>query len=102
MVDEWGEEIDETGVSDGTDADPCVAVGSVDINTMSTQEFMALADWQFTTVLAQIMGELNVVQRRRTELSVFYYEYKALQERERNLTAQKSACQTILRTGREV
>jgi hypothetical protein len=107
MVNPWGEEV-ETGVNVAGDeiidppADPPAPnPGNIDINTMSTQEFMALQGWQFQTVLAQVIGELNSVQRRRAELAVFYYEYKSLQERERNLVAQKSACQTILRTERE-
>jgi len=101
-MNEWGDEEVETGheeVGQEEPADP--GKRDVDITTMTTKEFMDLSDWQFQRVLAQIMGELNVVQRKRTELAPYYYEYKSLQEYERNLSAQKSACQSILRTARE-
>jgi hypothetical protein len=74
---------------------------AIDVNTMSTADFMALADWQWTIVLQQIVAEIGAVQRRRGELAPFYYEYKGLQEKERSFTSMKSAVQTLLRTGRE-
>ena len=107
MVDEWGDEVEgevlETGVIDPVDPpeqkphDP----SSIDINTMSTQDFLALTDWQFNRVLVQIVAELGNCARKRAEIAPFYYEYKGLQEQERTLVAQKSAVQSILRTARE-
>ena len=74
---------------------------AIDVNTMSTGDFLKLADWQWTIVLQQLIAELGMCQRRRAELSPYYYEYKGTQEKERNLTSMKSAVQTLLRTTRE-
>lgn len=107
----WGDDPEvETGLSAATDAvtgevleDEPVAKdpSAIDINTMSTGDFLALSDYQWVIVMQQIVAELGMCQRRRAELSPFYYEYKGTQERERNLTSQKSAVQTLLRTARE-
>ena len=107
MVDDWGDEVDgevvETGVSDPDlpPEDKPLDPSKIDINTMSTQDFLALTDWQFNRVLVQIVAELGNCARKRAELAVYYYEYKGLQEQERTLVAQKSAVQSILRTARE-
>lgn len=74
---------------------------AIDINTMSAEEFMRLADWQWETVLKQIVAELGAVQRQRVTLAPAYYEYQGLKEKERNLTSMKSAVQSLLRTARE-
>lgn len=99
----WGvsapEEEVETGVSVmNAPPDPT----SIDINTMSTEDFLSLSDWQWTQVLTQIVAELGATQRKRAELAPYFYEYKGLQEKERNLTSMKSAVQSIMRTNREV
>lgn len=89
----WGEEI-ETGVSgQASVVDPSV----LDINNMSTEDFMGLSDWQFTQVLTQILAEINVKRRRIAELNPYVFEHKALTEDIKYLTNMKSACQSILR-----
>ncbi len=103
MENGWCEE-DETGVSVAPveeEVAPDAVVREIDINTMSTQEFLSLADWEWTTVLTQVVAELGAVQRKRAELAEYYYTYKGLQEKERNLAQMKSAVQTILRTQRD-
>ena len=98
----WGKQVVGATEAEENQSVAPVSPAVIDINTMSTQDFLALADWQWTTVLTQILAELGAVQRKRAELSPYYYEYKGLQERERNLAQMKSAAQSILRTQREV
>jgi len=82
--------------------EPLTNPTDIDINTMSTQDFLALADWQWKTVLTQIVAELGTCARRRAELAPFYHEYKVVQEQERNLASRKSAVQSIMRSNREI